>query len=483
MVGTIPNQEGRVRPNAAQKRIIDRWLQLGDDCSESDLEAHFVVPIFESLGIRHPQLSTKGNIALDGQSRLRPDVLIYADVDQPPILVVENKARCPNLAKILDEGFLTACQQHAFYRQAIGYIPNGIKQYLDVDRVKPEFLASYGLVFNGDFFQLWRRVDGLVFPLTAIQRVTRASIPGLMRQLEYCLSNPQNGLVATAWNRKGGVAKTTNTLNMGATLALAGKKVLLVDLDAQGDLTRGLGLEPTRFPNYLKSCADKFELREFDAMKDVLDAAIQQKSFPTSDNRSFNLSVLSTAREFLEASRDRSQGKSFADKTTSVPFEPMFKQIIHCLRRDYDYILIDASPSFDPLTRAVLYACDTVLIPSNLSGKSLHHAIDVHQTVIPKMRELRAKREHLHLAPWSLGIAFSNCPGNADNFIEKTIQPELQKRGFVGKQYKERLQTYAQIASAEFKHMPVICWQNSPITKLYANLVNEIFLSHNFTDH
>lgn len=483
MVGTIPNQAGRTRPNAAQKRIVDRWLQLSNKCSENDLETHLVVPMFESLGIRHPQLSTQSNIALDGQSKLIPDALIYQNLSQPPILVVENKKRCPNLANAPDEEFLTVCKQDSLYKGAIGLSPNGIKQYLDVDRVKPEFLASYGLAFSGDFFQLWRRVNGLIFPLTTIQRVTEASIPELMQQLEYCLGNPQPALVSAIWNRKGGVAKTTNTLNIGATLALAGKKVLLIDLDSQGDLTRGLGLDPATFPNYLKFCADKFELREFDAMKDVLDTAIQQKSFPTSDNRSFNLSVLSTAREFLEASRDRNQGKSFAEKASTTPFEPIFKQIIYLLKQSYDHILIDASPSFDALTRAVLYSCDTVLIPSNLSGKSLHHAIEVHEAIIPKMREIRAKSEHLHLAPWSLGIAFSNCPGNTNQFIKNTIQPELQKRGFAGKQYEERLQTYAQIASAEFKHVPVICWQNSPITKCYSKLVNEIFFAHNFTDH
>ncbi|NDJ19477.1 hypothetical protein [Myxacorys almedinensis] len=110
MVGTIPSQAGRTRPNAAQKRIIDRWLQLDKNCSESNLEAHFVVPMFESLGIRHPQLSTQGNIALDGQSKLIPDALVYQDRSQPPVLIIENKKRCSNLANTSDGEFLTACK-------------------------------------------------------------------------------------------------------------------------------------------------------------------------------------------------------------------------------------------------------------------------------------------------------------------------------------------------------------------------------------
>jgi cellulose biosynthesis protein BcsQ len=72
-----------------------------------------------------------------------------------------------------------------------------------------------------------------------------------MQQLEYCLKNPRTALVAAVWNQKGGVAKTTNIVNLGATLALEGKRVLLIDLDPQNDLTRGVGADVSWFPNYL----------------------------------------------------------------------------------------------------------------------------------------------------------------------------------------------------------------------------------------
>ncbi|MBW4694384.1 MAG: ParA family protein [Lyngbya sp. HA4199-MV5] len=80
-------------------------------------------------------------------------------------------------------------------------------------------------------------------PLTPIQKFTKANIPALMQQLEYCLKNPHTALVSAVWNQKGGVAKTTNIVNLGATLALEGKRVLLIDLDPQNDLTRGVGAD------------------------------------------------------------------------------------------------------------------------------------------------------------------------------------------------------------------------------------------------
>ncbi len=183
--------------------------------------------------------------------------------------------------------------------------------------------------------------------------------------------------------------------------------------------------------------------------------------------------MLTTKRDSLEEFRDRKHGLS----------EPaiVIKQIIKLLQPDYDYILIDASPSPDKLTEAVLYSCDTVLIPFDFSD-ALRHAVDVYTRIIPGMRRLRAATEQLHLAPWNLGIVLSNCPADAGG-LEKMAQAELEKKNFTGKQCQTRLKTYAQTKMATFREAPVVCWQNSPITKLYANLVNEVFLSHNFTDH
>jgi cellulose biosynthesis protein BcsQ len=464
--------------------VINQWKQLPAACSESDMEHGLMPLIWKALKLNLIQV--KKSCHLGKGTGLIPDFLIYQDPTQAPILVVEDKKRDPIYASAPEHDFADWCKDQLLYKQAVGYpVPtdknNGIRQYLDNNKVSPAFLASYGWVFNGDFFQLWRRVDGLVFPLTPIQKFTANTIPKLLQQLEYCLSNPQRALVTTCWNQKGGVSKTTNTLNLGATLAAQGKKVLLIDLDTQADLTTGLGIDPTQHSDYLHPCLNQLQLKNFAAAKKILDSAIQHRSFPTTDKIRLTLDVLPGERKALDDFRDSNPTKpNSLDSRTKVL---LFKRLLELLRENYDYIFIDVSPSIDTLSDAMLLSCDTVLIPLDYGRKALHHGVNVYQKVIPKVRGIRAKKEHLHLAPWNLGAVFSNCPPDCGTQLEDAIEKELVAKKFTGSLCKTRLKTYGQTKLAEFKRIPVICWQNSPITKLYKQLANEVFLNHHFIDH
>jgi cellulose biosynthesis protein BcsQ len=462
--------------STAQKKIIDIWSALPPAYSEGDLQQNLVVPLLNALDISFYQIKITPNISAPGVPALKPDLLVYQSTSHAPVLVIENKKRIPTIANTSEPNFTSFCLQNSLYKDAVGYqgsSGNGIKQYLSNALVDPGFLASYGLVFNGDFFQLWRRVDGLVFPLTPIQKVTKTSIPLLMYQLAYCLQNPQPALVAAVWNQKGGVAKTTNVINFGAALALQGKKVLLIDLDPQNDLTRGLGVSLNQYSDYLDPCIKKLQMDDLDTAKKILDVAIQSKKFPTTDRKEYVLSVLSATTKSLNEFRD--------DDTVPTIF--LFKKLINLLKPYYDYIFIDASPTFDKLTQCVLFACDTVSIPVDYGDKSLHHGVQLYQSTVPQIREIRAKNERLHLGPWNLGLVFSNCSSDTGTVLQNLIQQNLQNKNFAGKQCSTHLKNYSQAKIAEFKHAPAVCWQNSPITKLYTSLIDEIFLGHNFTDH
>jgi len=455
--------------------VINRWQSLPSDYSENDLAMHLIPLIWDAIGLNFNQIKTGG---LGAGIGLKPDYLIYNKLNEPPRIVVEIKKRTSLFHAAPDLGFSDFCQQQNLYKEAVGYPisprNNGIKQYLDNTKVvQPNYLAAYGWVFNGDFFQVWRRVDGLVFPLTPVLKVTAANFPKLLRQLEYCLT-PQRALVTAIWNQKGGVAKTTNTINLGAALATEGKKVLLIDLDPQNDLTRGLKAH-IKVKNYLEKCSDKLELKDYNTAKEILSEAVHIRKFKTTDNQHFSLSVLPGEEDEL---------RSFRDSTNLLDQlkRSYIKTIINLLSEDYDYIFIDAAPTIDVLSVGMLASCDTILIPVDYDKKSLHHAAEVDK-FIPTLRNSRVNKEKLPVVPWNLGLVFSNCPAEKGSVLQNHINDTIKELNFIGKPYKTELKIYAQTKVAEFSQAPVICWHKSPITKLYKNLAQEVFLQHNFIDN
>jgi chromosome partitioning protein len=454
--------------SAAYKSIVARWESLPDDYSESDLATNFMTLLFEKLGIKFDGVKTTPTIG----SGLKPDYLIYQDPTELPVLAVEIKKRVATIASFSDKDFADKCHQETLYKLAVGSDAscksnNGIRQYLDVSKVNAACLAPYGLVFNGDFFQLWRRVDGLVFPLTPVQKVTKKSLPKLLNQLQRCLTEKPTALITGIWNMKGGVAKTTNTVNIAATLALQGKNVLLIDLDPQGDLTHSLGFNADHLPDVLTPVTANLALKEFEAAQAILKSAIQHRSFPTSDKQSFSLSLLATHKKALEGFRD--------DPEVS-PIKP-FIGIIDILKHEYDYIFIDASPALDKLAQCLLYVCEQVLVPID-GGKAIRHALKIHEGILPKFRQSRLD-SHLTYGPLSLGVVRSNWTIAQDSAVEKALTSELSQY-FSGVQYETRLKQYSQTEMAQLKQVPVACWRSSPISKLYDDLTKEVFLAHNF---
>ncbi len=451
------------RSSTADKSIVDQWNQMTDNYPEADLAANFMSFMFGKLGIKIENIKNQPSIG----SGLRPDYLIYQASQEPPVLVVEIKKRVTELGSIPDKEFAEQCEKHNLYREAVGFDPltrnNGIRQYLEVGKVRQECLAPYGLVFNGDFFQLWRRVDGLIFPLTPIQKVTKSSLPKLLKQLKKCLTEKPTGIVTGIWNMKGGVAKTTNTINIAATLALKGKNVLLIDLDPQGDLTHGLGFKSENLPDFLTPVSQKIILKEHDAAQAILKSEVKQRTF-----NDFSLSLLSTSKEALDSFRN----------STEINQIISFIGIVELLKPEYDYIFIDASPVLDKLTQCMLYGCNLVMVPVD-GSKAIRHALKVHQEILPKIYQSRLEHQ-LSNGPLSLGIIRSNWTIAENSVAEKELAREVNQN-FVGiHQYETRLRQYAQAEIASLRQAPVVCWRSSPISKLYDELTAEIFLSHNF---
>ena len=139
-------------------------------------------------------------------------------------------------------------------------------------------------------------------------------------------------------NQKGGVGKTTTTVNLGASLAYLGKKVLLVDIDAQGNATSGVGI------------------RKPDVKEDIYDILVNEVDIKET--------ILPTSREnlFIVPATLQLAGAEI-ELTSMMARESRLKLALDEIKDDYDYILIDCPPSLGHLTINAFTASDSILIP------------------------------------------------------------------------------------------------------------------------
>ena len=143
--------------------------------------------------------------------------------------------------------------------------------------------------------------------------------------------------------RKGGTGKTTTTVNLGVGLARAGKKVLLVDADPQGDLTTSLGWnDPDNLPVTL---ANQMERIIRDGPETIYDGILHHEE-------GVDLIPANIELSGVEVSLVNAMSREFTLRT-----------YLNELKHEYDYILIDCMPSLGMLTINALAASDSVIIP------------------------------------------------------------------------------------------------------------------------
>ncbi|WP_299534896.1 ParA family protein [Ulvibacterium sp.] len=146
------------------------------------------------------------------------------------------------------------------------------------------------------------------------------------------------GKIIAIANQKGGVGKTTTTVNLAASLGVLEKKVLLIDADPQANATSGLGIE-----------VESVDFGTYQLLEHTKNASetILATSSPNVDLIPAHIDLVAIEIELVDK-EDR---------------EYMLKQAISDLRNTYDYILIDCAPSLGLLTLNALTAADSVIIP------------------------------------------------------------------------------------------------------------------------
>lgn len=144
-------------------------------------------------------------------------------------------------------------------------------------------------------------------------------------------------------NQKGGTGKTTTTVNLGIGLASQGKKVLLVDADAQGNLTDSLGYqEPDNLPISLAT---------------ILTKTMMEESYESDDGILHHAEGVDLMPGNIELSAIE------VSLVNTMSRETVLRSYINSVKDRYDYILIDCMPSLGMMTINALAAADSVIIP------------------------------------------------------------------------------------------------------------------------
>ncbi len=162
------------------------------------------------------------------------------------------------------------------------------------------------------------------------------------------------GKVFVFVNQKGGVGKTTSAINIGAYIALAGKKVLLVDFDSQGNMSSGVGVSKKKPTIY-----------ELMAGQSTAEETIRHTTVENLDAISASIDLSGAAIELVDQ-----ENREF-----------FLKNALASVKDKYDYILIDCPPSLGVLTLNGLAAADAVLVPMQCEYFALEGITLLLQTV------------------------------------------------------------------------------------------------------
>ena len=213
------------------------------------------------------------------------------------------------------------------------------------------------------------------------------------------------GRIIAIANQKGGVGKTTTAINLSACLAEAGKKVLTIDLDPQGNTTSGLGV------NKAEQEHTTYELL---IGEDSVEACLLKEVLPNLDMLPSNINLSGAEIEMIGIEQ-----KEF-----------VLKKEIDKIRDQYDFVIIDCPPSLNMLTVNAMTTADTVLVPIQceyyaLEGLSqLIHTINLVKQRLNPVLELEGVVFTMYDARTNLSLqVVENVKSSLKNTVYKTIIP------------------------------------------------------------
>jgi chromosome partitioning protein len=248
---------------------------------------------------------------------------------------------------------------------------------------------------------------------------------------------PVHAKVIALANQKGGVAKTTTTLNLGVAFAEQGHRVLLIDLDPQGNLTMSQGLNP-----------DSIQQSMFDVLAHRL--PIEQ----VIEQREVDIAVSSIDLAGAELALASQIGR---ERALEKALNPVLDR--------YDYILIDTPPSLGLLTINAFVASMGVIVPVQTEYLSLRGLVQLENTLTMVRENLNPKVEIIGIVPTMFDKRLTHSR-EAD---------EILRENFGDLVYKTRIRKTVRFAEAPVKGLSVLKYEPSgDAAGLYRDLAKEV---------
>ena len=248
------------------------------------------------------------------------------------------------------------------------------------------------------------------------------------------------GRVIAVANQKGGVGKTTTAINLSACLAEKGQKVLAIDMDPQGNMTSGLGIDK-----------DEVEKNIYDLMigQAGVDEVLQKEAIE-------NLDVIPTS---IDLSAAEIELIGVDDK------EFIIRNAVQPIKDDYDYIIIDCPPSLSMLTINAMTTADSVLVPIQCEYYALEGLSQLIHTV-------ELVKERLNPVLEIEGVVFTmyDARTNLSLQVVENVKENLQQNI-----YKTIIPRNIRLAEAPSYGMPIILYvPKSPGARAYQRLADEV---------
>ncbi|PID29345.1 MAG: sporulation initiation inhibitor Soj [Candidatus Cloacimonadota bacterium] len=250
------------------------------------------------------------------------------------------------------------------------------------------------------------------------------------------------GRVISIANQKGGVGKTTTAVNLASSLAVAEKKVLLIDFDPQANSTSGFGID-----------SEKKELSIYDAITngESLETIIE----PYEKLEKY-LHIVPAKIDLVGAE---------VELVSVISRETRLKRALDKISDKYDYILIDTSPSLGLLTINALTASDSVIIPVQAEYYALEGLTQL-------MNTIHLVKQNLNPSLEIEGVLLTMFDTRLN--LSKEVSKEVEKF-FASKMFRTRISRNVKLAEAPSHGKPVIMYDAGSTGALnYINLAEEI---------